>query len=180
MSRQVAWKELLSRMVMWAKEGKSRAWIAASMSRMRAGTTVLARVVNRLDVATVVCMPAVLLTPFFSALATRMRARISGQWDSGATSRAALSSPSSRVPASHATYPPNRLRQADPEPCRAMSESSRGDWGRAYKSAMARTRAAKPAAEEARPAAVGKLLLETRRRGYVESGGRLGSAASRA
>lgn len=30
---------------------------------------------------------------------------------------------------------------------------------------MARTRAAKPAAEEARPAAVGKLLEEERRRG---------------
>lgn len=43
---------------------------------------------------------------------------------------------------------------------------------------MARTKAAKPAAEEARPAAVGKLLLEPMRKGYVLSGGRLESDAS--
>lgn len=165
MSRQVAWKELLSRMVMRAKVGKSRFWMAVSMSRIRAGTTVLARVANRLDVCTVVCIPDVLLTSFFAALATRIMASISGQCDRGATSRAALSSPSPWLPASHATYPPSRLRHADPDPCRAMSESSCGDWGRVYRSAMARTRAAKPAAEEARPAAVGKLLMETRRRG---------------
>jgi hypothetical protein len=39
-----------------------------------------------------------------------------------------------------------------------MRESWAGVCGRAYRSA-------KPAAEEARPAAVGKLLEETRRRG---------------
>lgn len=126
-SWQVAWKELLSRMVICAKAAKSRLWIAASISRMRAGTTVLARVVNRVDVFTVVCMPDVLLTSFFAALATRIKACICGQCDRAATARAALSSPSSRVPASHATYPPSRLRHADPDPCRAMSESSCGD-----------------------------------------------------
>lgn len=45
---------------------------------------------------------------------------------------------------------------------------------------MARTRAAKPAADEARPAAVGKLFSETRRSGMVESLGSDESAASRA
>jgi hypothetical protein len=44
---------------------------------------------------------------------------------------------------------------------------------------MARTRAAKPAALEASPAAVGKLLAETRWRGMVERAGRLGSVDSR-
>lgn len=40
---------------------------------------------------------------------------------------------------------------------------------------MARTNAANPAAEEASPAAVGKLLLDTRRSGSLES---LGSDSS--
>ena len=44
---------------------------------------------------------------------------------------------------------------------------------------MARTRAAKPAAEDARPAAVGKLLAETSLRGIFESTGRDESFASR-
>ncbi len=43
---------------------------------------------------------------------------------------------------------------------------------------MARTSAAKPAAELARPAAVGKLFSLTIRRGYVDSGGRFGSCCS--
>lgn len=45
---------------------------------------------------------------------------------------------------------------------------------------MALTSAAKPAAEEARPAAVGKLFSETIFKGRIESLGREGSAASRA
>lgn len=44
---------------------------------------------------------------------------------------------------------------------------------------MARTRAANPAAEEARPAAVGKLLVEIMWRGKLDKGGREGSVASR-
>ena len=43
---------------------------------------------------------------------------------------------------------------------------------------MARTRAAKPAAEDARPAAVGKLFALAMRRGKVESFGKEGSASS--
>ena len=43
---------------------------------------------------------------------------------------------------------------------------------------MARTRAANPAAELARPAAVGKLFEEARRSGYAESVGREGSEFS--
>lgn len=45
---------------------------------------------------------------------------------------------------------------------------------------MARTRAAKPAADDARPAAVGKLFSDTMRRGKLASFGREESAASRA
>ena len=45
---------------------------------------------------------------------------------------------------------------------------------------MARTRAAKPAAEDARPAAVGKLFSDTMRRGREARFGREGSEASRA
>ncbi len=60
-----------------------------------------------------------------------------------------------------------------------MSERSRGDCGSWYRSAIARTRAAKPAAEEARPAAVGKLFVLARRRGWVDSFGRVGSESSR-
>ena len=43
---------------------------------------------------------------------------------------------------------------------------------------MARTRAANPAAEDARPAAVGKLFALAMRRGRVERVGREGSASS--
>lgn len=53
-----------------------------------------------------------------------------------------------------------------------------GDEGNSYKFAMARTRAANPAAEEARPAAVGKLFSETIRSGREASLGRRGSEAS--
>jgi hypothetical protein len=45
---------------------------------------------------------------------------------------------------------------------------------------MARTRAAKPAAEDARPAAVGKLFSDTMRRGKEDSLGSEGSTLSRA
>lgn len=55
-----------------------------------------------------------------------------------------------------------------------------GEEERSYRFAIARTRAAKPAAEEARPAAVGKLFSETILRGRVESFGREESEASRA
>jgi hypothetical protein len=44
---------------------------------------------------------------------------------------------------------------------------------------MARTRAAKPAAEEARPAAVGKLFSDTMRRGKLASFGSEGLELSR-
>ena len=47
-----------------------------------------------------------------------------------------------------------------------------------YRSAMARIRAAKPAAEDARPAAVGKLFEETMRSGNVDNLGRAESACS--
>ena len=55
-----------------------------------------------------------------------------------------------------------------------------GEAGNSYRFAIARTRAAKPAAEDARPAAVGKLFSETMRRGRVAILGREESEASRA
>jgi hypothetical protein len=48
-------------------------------------------------------MPVVLLTPFFAALTTRIRARMFGQWDGGATSYATLSEPSAALPISQPT-----------------------------------------------------------------------------
>lgn len=91
------------------------------MSRARAWKSV--------EEATVCCMPDVLLTSFFSAEATRMTARMLGQWDAGATSTAKLSLPSAKVPDSQATYPPKRERQAEPDPCLAILESSVGEVG---------------------------------------------------
>jgi hypothetical protein len=44
--------------------------------------------------------------------------------------------------------------------CRAIRDSSVGDEGNSYSSAIAATSAANPAAELARPAAVGKLFSE--------------------
>jgi hypothetical protein len=55
-----------------------------------------------------------------------------------------------------------------------------GDEGSSYRFAIALTSAANPAAEEARPAAVGKLFSETIRRGREESLGRAGLDSSRA
>lgn len=71
-------------------------------------------------------------------------------------------------------------RQAEPDPWREMIESSEGDAGSSYRSAIALTRAANPAALEAKPAAVGKLFSDTIFSGYVDSFGRLGFAFSSA
>lgn len=89
-----------------------------------------------------------------------MRACMSGQSACDATCSAKESEPSGAVPSRHATNPPKRERQAEPEPWRAMRESSLGDAGSWYSFAREYTRAAKPDADEARPAAVGKLLCE--------------------
>lgn len=59
-----------------------------------------------------------------------------------------------------------------------MRDSSVGDCGSLYRSAIARTKAAKPAADDASPAAVGKLFTLARRRGYVDSLGSELSACS--
>lgn len=50
-----------------------------------------------------------------------------------------------------------------------MRESCEGEAGSAYNAAREETKAAKPEAEEARPAAVGKLLCEQMCTGKVES-----------
>lgn len=127
-----------------------------------------------------ICIPDVLLTPFFSADTTRIRARIVGQCDAGAISTATLSEPFALLPICHATYPPKSDRHALPLPCLAIRDRSVGEVESSNKLAIARTSAAKPAADDARPAAVGKLFSETMRRGRVESFGREGLDASRA
>nr|GMC58995.1 hypothetical protein BpHYR1_016126 [Ipomoea batatas]GMC61596.1 hypothetical protein BpHYR1_016126 [Ipomoea batatas] len=58
----------------------------------------------------------------------------------------------------HLTNPPNRLRQALPEPCLYVTESWLLSSFTFISFPRANTRQAKPAAEEAKPAAVGKLL----------------------
>jgi hypothetical protein len=148
------------------------------MSFMRRGTVSLAREAKSDEVATVVCMPEVDETSFFAALATRITARMLGQWDAGATWKATESEPSVAEPCSQPAYPPKRERHAEPEPCRAIRDSSVGLAGSWYRLAMARTRAAKPAADEARPAAVGKLFSETILRGSEESLGASGFSCS--
>jgi hypothetical protein len=50
-----------------------------------------------------------------------------------------------------------------------MRLSSEGDWGREKRAARDATSAARPDADEARPAAVGKLLYDAMRRGQAES-----------
>ena len=81
-----------------------------------------------------------------------------GQWDWEATWIARESSPVGDSPFCHATKPPKRDRQAEPEPWRAMIERIDGETVRAYKCARDATRAANPDADDASPAAVGKLL----------------------
>ena len=89
-----------------------------------------------------------------------MRAWMSGQWDCGATSTANESLPSGAEPISHATNPPKSERHAEPEPWREMRDSCEEDAGSLYSAASDETSAAKPEADDARPAAVGKLLRE--------------------
>ena len=62
------------------------------------------------------CMPAVEEVPFLSSDTTQMRAWMSGQWASDAICSANESEPSAAVPSRHATNPPKRERQAEPEP----------------------------------------------------------------
>ena len=53
-----------------------------------------------------------------------MSTQSSGQWSAGATCRATESEPSARRPMSHATKPPASERIAEPDPCRAIVDSS--------------------------------------------------------
>ena len=65
---------------------------------------------------------------------------------------------------SHATKPPWSERHAEPEPMRAMVESSPGKASfTAISCASAYVSAAYPAADDASPAAVGKLFADTTR-----------------
>ena len=84
------------------------------------------------------------------------------------------SEPSSARPRRHSTKPPQRERQAEPEPWRARTERSRGvrAWPAAAQAAP--VRAAKAAEELARPAAAGKLDSLT-----TVTRGRQGSSRSR-
>src|SRR5205823_9961966 len=85
----------------------------------------------------------------------------SGQCSGGAIDSANESS--SRSPAYHSTKPPGTERAAEPEPRRARRLSSRWDKSRPSAHAVAHVSAAKPEADEAMPAAIGKLLRDTTR-----------------
>lgn len=167
-SRQTAWNWFESTMVMFANVAKSLAWMAFSMASIRPGT-IRSRSCRSGEVCTVRCMPAVDDVPFFLSDTTQIRACISGQCDCGATSTASESVPLASVPSRQATKPPKSDRQAEPDPCRAMRDSSEGDCGSSYSAARDATRAARPDADEASPAAVGKLLYDAMRRKNVDS-----------
>jgi hypothetical protein len=100
--------------------------MASEISFMRSGTMCSIRCWRRAEVSTVRCIPDVEEVPFLSSETTQMRACISGQCSRGATSTARESEPSGDDPISHATKPPKRDRQADPDPWRAINESSDG------------------------------------------------------
>ena len=90
-----------------------------------------------------------------------MTALSDGQCSNGAISTAFESCPSGKVPISQATNPPTSDLHAEPEPLRAIFDNSDMSWGNSYNFAIAETNAAKPAADDAKPAAVGKLFSET-------------------
>ena len=138
---------------------------------MRSGTTCLMRCCSSGDVCTVRCIPAVDEVPFLASFTTQMSTCRSGQCSRGATSSASESLPSACWPDCHATNPPKSERHAEPLPRRAIRDSA--DWDstsrRPYSSATEAASAANPDADDASPAAVGKLFSEHRRRLYEES-----------
>src|SRR5262245_6967185 len=101
----------------------------------------------------------------FSPLAVTAMTTSSGHSPLCSSGSAKLSLPSRAEPACISTKPPKIERAADPEPCRATMLRSRGPSVRPSAASAARTSAAKPDAEDASPAPVGKLLrLVTRTR----------------
>ncbi len=102
----------------------------------------------------------------FSPLAVIAIATSSGHSAAPSSGSAKLSAPSGARPACISTKPPNSDRAAEPEPRRASTLSSRGGSFRSRAPAAAITSAAKPDAEDARPAPVGKLfeLVDARAR----------------
>ena len=131
MSSATAWNWFESCIVMRANASKSFWRIALEMLSILSGTTCAMRCWRSAEVSTVRCMPLVELVPFLASETTQMRACISGQCDWGATSRARESSPLGCEPMSHATNPPKRERQAEPDPWRAMAERTEGEAGSA-------------------------------------------------
>lgn len=148
-------------MVSSANFGKSLSRIAFFMASNLWGTTSAIRWANKSEVATVDCIPVVLGVSFLSSLTTKMTALSDGQCSNGAISTAFESCPSGKVPISQATNPPKSDLHAEPEPFRAIFDNSDMSWGNSYNFAIAETNAAKPAADDAKPAAVGKLFSET-------------------
>eukprot|EP01139_Manchomonas_bermudensis_P019483 Amastigsp_a676841_52.p3 type:complete len:258 gc:universal Amastigsp_a676841_52:1017-244(-) len=131
---------------------------------MRSGTTRSRSAISG-EVLAVCCMPADDEVSFFWSLATQTSTRISGQCVSVATCTAIESSPPfAAEPATHLTHPPYMERHAEPEPMRAIVESSPCT---AYICASANASVAYPAADDARPAAVGKLFSLTMRTLYA-------------
>ena len=104
-------------------------------------------------------MPAVDETRFASreVIATTTD---SGQSAASRIGSANASLPSGAVPACSSTKPPKIERAADPEPRRARIDSSLAVASTPAAAQAATARAANPEADDARPAPVGKLLVE--------------------
>ena len=101
-------------------------------------------------------MPSREPTGFSAAHSTTAPTRSSGH---SASSRSAKESrPSAAVPARHSTKPSAKLRAALPLPSRANTDSSRGASPQPNSPSTAFASAAKPDADDAKPAAVGTVL----------------------
>src|SRR5690242_13294129 len=86
---------------------------------------------------------------------------MSAQWLGGAIEKANESSGVS--PVCHSTKPAGTLREAEPEPSRAMTESSFSESDNPAAAAPATVSAAKAEADEASPAPAGKLFWDSTR-----------------
>src|SRR5262245_60538619 len=85
---------------------------------------------------------------------------ISAQWLGGAMEKANESSDVSPARSGHSTKPAGTLREAEPEPSRAMTDSSFSESESPAAVAPATVSAAKAEADEASPAPAGKLFWD--------------------
>src|SRR3989338_1941239 len=147
----------LSRMVVSPNEAKSFASTLFFMSSISLGKY-SCRDLYKTLVARDCFIPAREETFFFPASTIAITFRSSGQCVWEAICTATLSLPSAFSPFFHPTTPPKTLLHAEPLPRRARIESSCAFKFNPAALEAAQAKAAKPAALDAKPAAVGKLL----------------------